>query len=231
MDDPLTERDIQAYADGTLPSARAARIARYLGARPDEAQRVAFYRHFNRRMQDAFGPVGAHRLHEPLHKRLPIASTLRNTFFAACFALAVTGWCVAAHVSADALDASAVMALVETSGPRSTNAPPLVSHDPHFVELTPIGLELVATKTRHAGWFARIDEFDYRNAEGETLILLSSSAPLAKDAPHWSARRAGDLRLLSWTSAGTRYVLAGHAGTRGLMRAADALTMTTQKAE
>lgn len=231
MDDPLTERDIQAYADGTLPSARAARIGRYLGARPHEAQRVAFYRQFNRRMQDAFGPVGTDRVHEPLVRRWPIASALRYMFLAACFALALTGWCVATHVSGDALDASAVMALMETSGPRSTNAPPLVSHDPHFVELTPIGLELVATKARHAGRFAHIDEFDYLNADGEALILLSSSAPLARDDPHWSARRVGDLRLLSWTSGGKRYVLAGHAGTHGLMRAADALTMTTQTAE
>ncbi|SAK78462.1 hypothetical protein AWB83_04084 [Caballeronia ptereochthonis] len=129
------------------------------------------------------------------------------------------------------LDASAVMALTETSSPHGTSAPPLVSHDPYFTELTPVGLELVATKLRRAGSFAHIDEFDYRNADGDAVILLTARAPFAGEEPHWSAQRVGDIRLLSWTTGGKRYALAGRAGTHGLMRAADALTMTAQRAQ
>jgi hypothetical protein len=131
----------------------------------------------------------------------------------------------ASCVSDDALDAAAVMALMQAESARTAHAPQAILHDPHFMQLTPIGLELVATHTRRAGMFGRIDEYDYRNAEGDVLTLLAASAPLAADAPHWSAMRVGDLRLLSWTVGGKRYVLAGHVRTHGLMRAADALTM------
>ena len=151
---------------------------------------------------------------------------VRAALIAVCIAAAAAGWCAALHVSADMLDAAAVMALMETSNPHGTNARPLVSHDPHFVELTPMGFELIAARTRQAGKFAHIDEYDYRNADGDAVILLIAFAPFASEERHWSARRVGDIRLLSWTASGKRYVLAGRADTRALMRAADALTQS-----
>ncbi|SPB13610.1 hypothetical protein NOV72_00874 [Caballeronia novacaledonica] len=156
---------------------------------------------------------------------------MRYAFIGVCIAMAVAGWCAATHVSADMLDAAAVMALMETSSERGTNVRPLVSHDPHFIELTPVGLELIAARTRRGGTFVHIDELDYRNMDGESVVLLIASAPFASDAPHWSARRVGELRLLTWTVGGKRYVLAGRANTHGVMRAADALTMNMREPE
>jgi hypothetical protein len=213
MDEPITEPDIQAFANDVLSSARAARVGRYLGARPE-----------NRRLQCA---IDLSTSHDVTRAR----NVLRHAFVALCIAMAVAGWCAATHVSADMLDATAVMALMETSNHRGTNVRPLVSHDPHFIELTPVGLELIATRTRRGGKFAHIDEYDYRNVEGENVVLLIASAPFTSDAPHWSARRVGEIRLLTWVIGGTRYVLAGQAGTRGVMRAADALTLATREAE
>jgi anti-sigma factor RsiW len=97
--------------------------------------------------------------------------------------------------------------------------------DPNAVDLAPLGLKLVATKTRHPNALASIDVLDYRNADGEAVVLLSARAPFATDQPHWAAQRIGEVRLLSWTVKGRRYVLAGKAKTHGLMRAADALTI------
>ncbi|SAK46778.1 hypothetical protein AWB79_01167 [Caballeronia hypogeia] len=207
MDDPLIKRNLRAFANGGLPPARAERAGIRLCARPDESGGVEFHL-----------PVRA-------------GSVWRNALFGACVVIGIAGWCAASHVSADMLDAAAVMALMETSGGRGPNAAPLVSHDPHFIELTPVGFELVASRTRNAGKLTHIDEFDYRNADGDAVILLTARAPLASEEPHWSARRVGDLRLLAWTIGGKRYVLAGHAGTRGLMHAADALTIAARKAE
>ena len=154
MDEPITEPDIQAFADGVLSSARAARVGRYLGARPE-----------NRRLQCAIDLADIARSHRAAR------NVLRHAFVALCIAMAVAGWCAATHVSADMLDAAAVMALMETSNQRGTNVRPLVSHDPHFIELTPVGLELIATRTRRGGKFAHIDEYDYRNADGETSFF------------------------------------------------------------
>jgi hypothetical protein len=194
MDEPFSERDRVAFADGRPSFVRAARIV--FDDKPELA-----------------------------HARLK--RIVRTALIAACVAAAAAGWCAALHVSADMLDAAAVMALMETSNPRGANARPLVSHDPHFAELTPVGFELIATRTRQAGRFAHIDEYDYRNADGDAVILLIAFAPLASEQQHWSARRVGEIRLLSWTASGQRYVLAGRADTRALMRAADALTLSS----
>ncbi len=53
-DSPLSEADIQAYADGTLTPERAAFLQDYLGKDPAEARRVAFYGRLNTQMQQAF---------------------------------------------------------------------------------------------------------------------------------------------------------------------------------
>ncbi|SAL12309.1 hypothetical protein AWB71_00323 [Caballeronia peredens] len=221
----MTERDIQAFADGVLSSARAARMDRHLGLRQIEAQRL------KRQAHPAFKQVADYRSPASLERRRMLRSGLRNMLIVVCAALAVVGWCAATHVSEHMLDASAVMALLDASSRHSSNVPPLVSHDPYFMELTPVGLELLATKTKRASLFADIDELDYRNADGDSVILLAASAPFASEQPHWRAQRVGDIRLLSWAKDGKRYVLAGRAATHGLMRAADALTTTSQRTE
>ena len=53
-DSPLSEADIQAYADGTLTPERAAFLRDYLGKDPAEARRVAFYGRLNAQIQQAF---------------------------------------------------------------------------------------------------------------------------------------------------------------------------------
>jgi anti-sigma factor RsiW len=103
-------------------------------------------------------------------------------------------------------------------------APAARPDDPNAGDLSPLGLTLVDSRTRHPNLLGRIDILDYRNADGEPVVLLSSPAPFASDKPHWTAQRIGDVRLLMWTVDGTRCVLAGRASTHGLMRAADALT-------
>ncbi|WP_250515922.1 anti-sigma factor [Caballeronia sp. INDeC2] len=138
------------------------------------AEQVAFYR------QRAFDNAASHEI-----ARL---RPLQRVFVGLCVASAAAGWCAATHISADMLDSIAVMALMESANQCGTRASPLMSHDPHFIGLTPVGLGLIATRTRRAGTLVHID-------------------------------------------GGKRYVLAGRASTHGIMRAADALTMTAREAE
>ncbi|MFP3551223.1 anti-sigma factor [Paraburkholderia sp. SIMBA_049] len=236
-DKPLTEADMQAFADGNLPPDRAARVRKYLGARPGEADRIAFYRQLNMQMRSAFEgafPQGIQAPGGDRKRTVDIPSAMRRFFVRrvgvallgiALVVLSASGWFFASRVSPEMLDAAAVMALTRDSGPRTGDAPDAVLSDPHSIDLTPLGLKLAATKTRHPNAFASIDILDYRNADGEAVVLLSSAAPFATDQPHWAAQRIGEVRLLSWTVKGRRYVLAGKATTHGLMRAADALTI------
>jgi anti-sigma factor RsiW len=75
-DDPasaqLCELDIHAYVDGALEARQAGRVGRYLGARPEEARRAAFYHRLNLRLRDGFPKL----VHEPRDVR--VAGALRR---------------------------------------------------------------------------------------------------------------------------------------------------------
>jgi anti-sigma factor RsiW len=246
-DSPLTEADMQAFADGNLPPERAARVRKYLGGRPREAERIAFYRQLNMQMRDVFEGAFPQKIHAPgddnerdfrflsLMRRLVVWRIGAVLLGIVLLIGSVSGWYFASRVSAETLDAVAVMALMRASNHHEgTETAPAAAaaarpDDPNAADLSPLGMMLVDSRTRHPNLIGRIDILDYRNAEGEPVVLLSSPAPFASDKPHWAAQRVGDVRLLMWTVDGTRYVLAGRASTRGLMRAADALTAADGK--
>jgi hypothetical protein len=144
----------------------------------------------------------------------------------ALLVLAICGWAAASFVSDHQLNAAAVMSYAQWSGvPTQTAAAPLpASRDPFSTEFAQLGWRLVSVKTLRLGLIADAREFDYRNADGQPVVLLTTGAPLVVERPHWMGHRVGELRLLTWTEKGTRYVLAGRADTHGLMRAADAAT-------
>ena len=70
---PVTEADLHAYADGLLAPARQAEIDAFLSACPSERQRVDDWRAQNRALKQLLNPVMA----EPLPLRLP-AGRVRN---------------------------------------------------------------------------------------------------------------------------------------------------------
>ncbi|MGF6647356.1 anti-sigma factor family protein [Paraburkholderia sp. GAS82] len=248
-DPPLSETDIQAYADGLLTPERAAHLRQYLGKRPGEARRVAFYGKLNQQIQDAFQPVDEPSpvpaaatgfIHTTagrwLTRRLqmirlrPLRATLAVALVLALAVVATSGWMAASRVSQDALDNAAVMALAQAAGEnfgaKAAPAAGAVAADPAAPNLVPVGMHLVSRRTLDLGPLARATEYVYLNAQGEPIVLLvASTRPAAAAQSQWSARRVGTLRLLSWTGRQQRYVLAGAANARGLMSAADLLTM------
>ncbi|POR45607.1 anti-sigma factor RsiW [Paraburkholderia eburnea] len=240
---PVSEADIQAYTDGSLPGERAARVRRYLALRPGEWHRILFYRRLNAQMRRAFGavaPAAGAPVFAPMPPRLMRGSrALRRGFTAlvAAFALAAAAlaWLAVSEPGVQALNNAAVMALLEAgSGSHpipntsdalaDTLAPGTRAAGPAPFDLDAAGLRFVASGTIELGPFARAKRWTYVNAEGQPVVLLASRAWFERDAPQWSARRVGDLRLIGWIGHGTRWVLAGNARTHGLMRAADAAT-------
>jgi anti-sigma factor RsiW len=229
---PPSEHDIQAYADGTLTPERAAALRDYLVKHPAEARRVAFYDRLNAQIQATFqtteepahGHLGGSRR---LRTRAQPASRPRRTLVAlialALMLIAVSGWLVAARVSAQALDNAAVMALAEaTARPFSSASPTRV--EPAAPDLGAIGLRLVEQRVLRLGPLQRADELVYLNADHQPVVVLSAAAPFAREEPQWAARRIGELRLLTWTARRQRFVVAGNARTHGLMRAADVMS-------
>jgi len=71
---PITESDLQAYADGRLPEARRAELEAYLAAQPDEASRFASYRAHDDALRARYAPV----LEETVPERLLDAARPRG---------------------------------------------------------------------------------------------------------------------------------------------------------
>ncbi|SDR28329.1 hypothetical protein SAMN05443245_4239 [Paraburkholderia fungorum] len=232
---PLSEADIQAYADGTLTPERAAYLRDYLGRDPAEARRVAFYGRLNAQIQAAFQttdePESGSR--KPLaevrraFERMQNTRRARKLFSALVMVVlalaAASGWLAATQVSAQALNNAAMMGLAETGARHFSAASPTRS-DPSAPDLAAIGLRLVDSRVLSLGYFQRATEFVYLNGDNLPVVVISTLALLAPAQPQWSARRIDAIRLLTWTAQRQRFVVAGDARTHGLMRAADVLT-------
>jgi anti-sigma factor RsiW len=59
---PVTESDLQAYADGRLDAPRRQVVEAWLAARPEEAERIADYRKLAETLRGAYDPVYAEAL-------------------------------------------------------------------------------------------------------------------------------------------------------------------------
>jgi anti-sigma factor RsiW len=239
-DSPLSEADIQAYADGTLSPERTAFLRDYLGKQPGEARRVAFYTRLNTQIQQAFQtpdespgmnaqtsthafPAG-HTTGRRQHGT-PGAGRLGKTLIALILlVLTASGWLAATQVSPQSLNNAAVMALAESASSRYSAASPTRT-DASAPDLSAIGLRLVDQRVLAPSPFQRAREYVYLNGDSQPVVVLSTLALLAPAQPQWAARRIGEIRLLTWTAQRQRYVVAGDARTHGLMRAADTMTM------
>ncbi|MFM0014863.1 transcriptional regulator [Paraburkholderia sediminicola] len=232
-DSPLSEADVQAYADGTLTPERAAFLQDYLGKDPAEARRVAFYGRLNAQMQQAFQTTD-----EPVSTRAEgwrgVFERLKtgkrpgkvvNALGALVLTLvAASGWLASTQVSRQALNNAAVMALAETAAAQYSAASPTRT-DVSAPNLAAIGLRLVDQRALSLGPFQRASEFIYLNGDSRPVVLISTLALLAPAQQQWAALRIGEIRLLTWTAQRQRFVVAGDARTHGLMRAADVMTM------
>jgi anti-sigma factor RsiW len=229
---PPSEADIQAYADGTLTPERTAALRDYLSKHPAEARRVAFYDRLNAQIQAAFRatdePVpprvgGLRASFARTRARRPVRRTL-NVLAALVVTLAiVSGWLAAAQVSAQALDNAAVMALAEATAQGFSAASPTRAAAT-APDLSALGMRVVEQRVLQLGPLQRANEFVYLNGDQQPVVILTAAAPFAREQPQWSARRVGEMRLLTWTAQRQRFVVAGNARAHGLMRVADVMT-------
>jgi anti-sigma factor RsiW len=68
---PITEAELQAYADGRLAAGRRAEVEAWLALRPEEAERIASYRRFSEELRSFYDPV----LAEPVPEQLEHAAS------------------------------------------------------------------------------------------------------------------------------------------------------------
>jgi anti-sigma factor RsiW len=73
IESPITEGDLQAYADGRLAESRRAFVEAWLATRPDEAERIAAYRRLAQEVRTAYDTM----ISEPVPERLARAASRR----------------------------------------------------------------------------------------------------------------------------------------------------------
>ncbi|PXW28134.1 hypothetical protein SAMN05445871_4154 [Paraburkholderia caballeronis] len=232
-DRPLSETDLQAFADGLLTPGRAERVDAYLKQRPREAHRVAFYGRLNAQIRDAFPatdeplPRGAG---QPAGGRLSrawrrLAARVSPGLVALVFAAAAAGgWMAAFDVSAMALNDAALMALMDPTAGRDRQHAPSPVEAAAAPNLASVGMRLVSVGSMKVGLVARASRYVYQSRNGAPVVLMSAPSLNLPPRPQWIAHRVGSYRLLMWTHVARRYVIAGDATTPGMMRAADAVT-------
>lgn len=212
----LSEADLQAYADGVLASEKADALLAYLSQRPDEARRVGFYFRLNDQLRFRFvdfRTLPSQRV-RPGHRRVLILwATL------ACIALSSAAVWLTVELPGAALETAAVDALIAEQSHPAVSKPA-----PSAPDLCSAGFHPVGSWEKTLGPFSTANLITYRDANGAPLVVLSGpSSAFTRQLP-WHALRIGAARLIEWTSAtGIRTVVGTFAGTRGLMRAADAL--------
>jgi anti-sigma factor RsiW len=198
---PLSEQDIQAYADGLLSPERTAHLRAYLGKRPGEARRVAFYGKLNEQIQRSFGPPDEplptlasdrHWLTRAARKclawrasaaRLQAVRTSMVVFFAVVLALiAASGWMSASQVSPEALNNAAVMALMQATSNHAGNAQPL-GESSERSESSTNGAASGTVRTTAASSVAAVPD----SVQTTNLAASQDPAALAASAPNLTA--------------------------------------------
>ena len=114
---PISEADLQAYADGRLDESRRAAVEAWLAAHPEEAERVADYRRLSEALRAAYDAVLAEPMPERLSRAPSVRRRWRRSVAAAGLVLvgiaigAAAGWQLhERRPSATAADSGALMA-------------------------------------------------------------------------------------------------------------------------
>lgn len=115
-DHPVTEADLQAYADGKLAEEQRAAVAGWLAAHPDDAERIESYRRIADELRSTYQGVLDEPVPERLERALRSSRARRVAFVSAWVALGaalggVAGWQLAMRQApAPAADAAVALA-------------------------------------------------------------------------------------------------------------------------
>lgn len=97
MSEPVTESDLQAYADGELPESRRADVAAWLASHPDDAERIESFRRIAEELRSTYKGVLDEPVPERLKQALPVGRARRVAMIALWAVLGVAvggiaGW-------------------------------------------------------------------------------------------------------------------------------------------
>lgn len=238
---PVTESDLHAYVDGTLPEARRAEVEAYLAAHPEDAERIAAYRRQNEALRALFDPVMDETVPERLRTRHSrwTKSGLRYAAVAGWMTLGgVIGWHLQAYLSEQRAESSAwarraaiahVVYSPEVRHPVEVGA----DQETHLVNwlskrlgtqlkvpyLGGIGYTLVGGRLL-PGDRGPVAQFMYQDAKGQRLTLYVRANPDDSRETAFRFAQENNVGVFYWLDRKLGYALSGEIDKAELLRVA-----------
>ena len=233
MSDPVTEADLQAYADGELAEDRRAAVAEWLGAHPDDAERIENYRRLADELRASYGGV----LDEPVPERLERAvrafparrMALLGIWVVLGVALgAVAGWQLHSMQTSPVVALDAAAALARRAAVAHATYSPEVRHpvevgadqEAHLVTWLSkrLGTQLRAPKLESVGYSlvggrllpgeqGPVAHFMYQCNRGTRVTLYVRSDMGSNRSTAFRFAREGSVGVFSWVDSKLGYAL------------------------
>jgi anti-sigma factor RsiW len=234
---PVTDADLQAYADGRLAPERRAEVEAWLAARPEEAERVSDYRRVSEETRAAYDPV----LSEPVPERLLRAALRRRRFNWRTAALAaawtavsvaagaLAGWNLHASRAAPMAAADSTMVMARRAAVAHAVYSPEVRHpvevgadqEQHLVTWLSkrLGVKLKAPKLEDAGMAlvggrllpgetGPVAQFMYQTERGRRMTLYVRTEPGPHRETAFRYARENNVGVFYWIERDCSYAIA-----------------------
>ena len=247
-DTPISESELQAYADGRLAPERHAAVESWLAGRPDEAERIADYRKLTEALRAAYDPFFAESVPDRFMRRR--ARWRRYALAAGWMAAgvvvgAVAGWQLheTRPLQAPVADAGAVMAR-RAAIAHATYSPEVrhpvevgADQEAHLTawlskrlgaqvrapNLDEVGYSLVGGRLL-PGDNGPVAHFMYQCSQGTRVTLYVRTEAANNRETAFRYTREGNVRVFYWVDRKLGYALSsGDIGKDDLFKVADAV--------
>ena len=233
MSEPVSEHDLQAYADGKLPEERRDAVAAWLVAHPDDAERIESYRRLAEDLRTTYQPV----LDEPVPERLRRALRPARMRQAALVALwiglgavlgGVVGWELHGTQPVAAVPMDSANALARRAAVAHATYSPEVRHpvevgadqEAHLVAWLSkrLGTQLRAPKLEAVGYHlvggrllpgdsGPVAHFMYQNNGGTRVTLYVRSDMGSNRSTAFRYARDGNVGVFYWVDSKLGYAI------------------------
>jgi anti-sigma factor RsiW len=233
MTEPVSEHDLQAYADGELPEERRGAVAAWLAAHPEDAERIENYRQLAQELRSTYAGV----LDEPVPERLEHAVRPARSRRLALVAMwvglgaalgAVAGWQLHSTQTSPVIAADGATVLARRAAVAHATYSPEVRHpvevgadqETHLVAWLSkrLGTQLRAPKLESVGYSlvggrllpgeqGPVAHFMYQCNRGTRVTLYVRSDMASNRSTAFRYAREGTVGVFYWVDGKSGYAL------------------------
>jgi anti-sigma factor RsiW len=233
MTEPVSEHDLQAYADGELPQERHGAVAAWLAAHPEDAERIENYRQLAQELRSTYAGVLDEPVPERLEHAVRPARTRRVMLVAMWVALgaalgAAAGWQLHSTQSSLAVATDGATLLARRAAVAHATYSPEVRHpvevgadqETHLVAWLSkrLGTQLRAPKLESVGYSlvggrllpgeqGPVAHFMYQCNRGTRVTLYVRSDMASNRSTAFRYAREGTVGVFYWVDGKSGYAL------------------------